>query len=237
MPELNHYGQHVGNLLTHWSGVQPLPHSVLQGRYCRLEPLDVRVHTPHLLHAYSQAEDDSDWTWLASGRPDDVDSMARWVIGKMIDKSVHPFAVVDAATNRAVGVIAWLANNTQHGTVEIGHVTWSPLMKKSVLGTEAVWLMLRHAFVCDYRRVEWKCDTLNVASRRAAERLGFTWEGCFRQHMVRKGRNRDTDYLSMLDSEWPQRDAAISAWLSASNFDSQGQQKQTLATFFANVSP
>jgi hypothetical protein len=91
--------------------------------------------------------------------------------------------------------------------------------------------MLRHAFASGYRRVEWKCDSLNGASRRAAERIGFTWEGRFRQHMVRKGRNRDTDYLSMLDSEWPLRDAAISAWLSADNIDAQGQQKQKLDTF------
>lgn len=232
MPELNHYGQNVGDTLPHWNGVQPLPRSVLQGHYCRLEPLDVRVHTPHLLHAYSQADNDSDWTWLAGARPEDIDSMARWVISKMIDKTINPFAVVDVATGRAVGIVAWIANDVQNGSVEVGHVTWSPLMKNSVLGTEALWLMLRHAFACDYRRVEWKCDSLNTASRRAAERLGFRWEGRFRQHMVRKGRNRDTDYLSMLDSEWPHCDAAISGWLAASNFDNQGQQKQQLAAFF-----
>ncbi|MGY5957997.1 GNAT family protein [Kosakonia sp. BK9b] len=237
MPEMNQYGQNVGDTVPHWNGVQPLPRRVLQGHYCRLEPLDARVHTPHLLHAYSQAENDSDWTWLAGQRPDDIDSMARWVISKMIDKTVIPFAVVDEVTGNAVGVIAWLANDTQNGTVEVGHVTWSPQMKNSTLGTEAVWLMLRHAFACDYRRVEWKCDALNVASRRAAERLGFRWEGRFRQHMVRKGRNRDSDYLSLLDSEWSQCDAAITAWLDASNFDHEGQQKQPLGAFFARLSP
>ena len=95
--------------------------------------------------------------------------------------------------------------------------------------------MLRHAFACDYRRVEWKCDARNSASRRAAERLGFHWEGRFRQHMVRKGRNRDTDYLSMLDSEWPQRDAAISAWLATTNFDAQGHQKEKLERFISGA--
>lgn len=233
MPELNHYGQTVGDTLPHWHGVLPLPRSVLHGQYCRLEPLDARVHTHDLLRAYSQAENESDWTWLAGERPQTVDSMAQWVVGKMIDTTIAPFAVVECASGEALGVVAWLAINTQNGSVEIGHVTWSPRMKNSVLGTEAIWLMLRHAFACNYRRVEWKCDTLNVASRRAAERLGFSWEGRFRQHMVRKGRNRDTDYLSMLDSEWPQRDAAISAWLAASNFDEQGRQKQKLSAFFA----
>lgn len=157
--------------------------------------------------------------------------MARWIVGKTLDASVAPFAVVENASGDALGVIAWLAINADNGSVEIGHVTWSPQMQNSVLGTEAIWLMLRHAFACGYRRVEWKCDSLNVASRRAAERIGFTWEGRFRQHMVRKGRNRDTDYLSMLDNEWPLRDAAISAWLNADNFDAQGQQKQKLDTF------
>lgn len=231
MPEKNHYGQTVGDMLTHWNGVQPLPRSVLQGQYCRLEPLDARLHAHDLLSAYGQAQDDSDWTWLAGERPDGLDSMARWIVGKMIDTTVEPFAVVDNASGCAVGVIAWLEINSQNGSVEIGHVTWSPLMKNSVLGTEAVWLMLRHAFACGYRRVEWKCDALNVASRRAAERIGFTWEGRFRQHMVRKGRNRDTDYLSMLDNEWSLRDAAISAWLAADNFDGLGRQKQKLDAF------
>lgn len=231
MPETNHFGQTVGDRLPHWNGVQPLPRSVLPGQYCRLEPLDARTHTHDLLQAYAQAEDDSSWTWLAGERPDGLDSMARWIVGKMIDTSVEPFAVVENASGDALGVIAWLAINTGNGSVEIGHVTWSPQMQNSVLGTEAIWLMLRHAFACGYRRVEWKCDSLNVASRRAAERIGFTWEGRFRQHMVRKGRNRDTDYLSMLDSEWPLRDAAISAWLNADNFDAQGQQKQKLDTF------
>lgn len=231
MPELNHYSQTVGDLLPHWNGVQPLPNSVLQGQYCRLEPLDARYHTYDLLNAFSQAENDSDWTWLAGERPEELSDMARWIVGKMVDSGVKAFAVVDNASGNAVGVIAWLADNVQNGSVEIGHVTWSPRMKKSVLGTEAVWLMLRHAFACDYRRIEWKCDTLNTASRRAAERLGFTWEGRFRQHMVRKGRNRDTDYLSLLDSEWPSRDAAIAAWLAADNFDAQGQQKRKLAAF------
>lgn len=231
MPETNHYGQTVGDMLPYWNGVQPLPRSVLQGHYCRLEPLDARRHTHDLLRAYTATENDSDWTWLAGERPTGLDSMARWIVGKMIDTSVHPFAVVENASGDALGVVAWLAINNQNGSVEIGHVTWSPRMKNSVLGTEAVWLMLRYAFASGYRRVEWKCDSLNAASRRAAERMGFTWEGRFRQHMVRKGRNRDTDYLSMLDSEWPLRDAAISAWLSAENFDAQGQQKQKLDTF------
>lgn len=231
MAERNHFGQTVGEALPAWGGVQPLPCLTLPGRYCRLQPLDAQAHTDDLLHAFSQAADDRDWTWLAGERPTTQQEMAHWVMGKMIDKTVHPFAVIDGASGRAVGLIAWLAIDEQNGSVEIGHVTWSPLMKNSVLGTEAIKLMLHHAFACGYRRVEWKCDTLNAASRRAAERIGFTWEGRFRQHMVRKGRNRDSDYLSMLDSEWPLRDAAISAWLADSNFDVLGRQLRSLDSF------
>lgn len=231
MPESNHFGQTVGEALPEWNGAGSLPRSALAGQYCRLEPLDVQTHTQDLLSAYSLVPDDRDWTWLAGERPTDKESMARWVVGKMLDKSIVPFAVVDTARNCAVGVVAWLTIDPENGSVEIGHVTWSPLMKNSVLGTEAIWLMLRHAFACGYRRVEWKCDALNVASRRAAERIGFTWEGRFRQHMVRKGRNRDSDYLSMMDSEWPLRNAAITAWLAAGNFDAQGRQINSLDHF------
>jgi len=231
VPQSNHFGQTVDEALAEWKGTQPLPRVTLVGRYCRLQPLDIQVHTHDLLHAYSQAPDDRDWTWLAGERPTTLESMTRWVAGKTLDKSLNPFAVIDASSGRAVGIVAWLAIEEQNGSVEIGHVTWSPLMKNSVLGTEAIWLMLRHAFACGYRRVEWKCDAMNVASRRAAERLGFTWEGRFRQHMVRKGRNRDSDYLSMLDSEWPLRDAAISAWLAPDNFDLCGRQIRSLDSF------
>lgn len=231
MAEHNQFGQTVGEALPEWGGVQPLPSITLTGQYCRLQPLDAQLHSADLLHAFSRAPDDRDWTWLAGERPTTPESMLLWVTGKMLDKTVHPFAVIDAASGRAVGIIAWLAIDEPNGSVEIGHVTWSPLMKNSVLGTEAIWLMLHHAFACGYRRVEWKCDTLNVASRRAAERIGFTWEGRFRQHMVRKGRNRDSDYLSMLDNEWPLRNAAISAWLAASNFDLRGRQIRTLDSF------
>ncbi len=117
------------------------------------------------------------------------------------------------------------------GTVEIGHVTWSRRMKNTPLGTEAVWLLLKNGFDHGYRRLEWKCDSMNVASRRAAERLGFSWEGRLRQRLVRKGRTRDSDMLSIIDGEWPARDAALRAWLAAENFTADGQQIKRLEAF------
>ncbi|QLW75713.1 GNAT family N-acetyltransferase [Citrobacter freundii] len=229
MPEINLYGQTVGDALLDWNGASVLPRVVLEGRYCRLEVLDADSHAADLFDAYAQAPDERDWTWLASERPTSVAVAAHWVKGKSIDAGLVPYAVIDLRSGRAVGLVCFMAMDRENGSVEIGHVTWSPRMRNTVLGTETVWLLLRQAFALGYRRVEWKCDSLNDASRRAAERLGFVFEGRFRQKIVRKGRNRDSDWLSMIDGEWPQRDAVLQRWLAAENFDAQGQQRQSLA--------
>ena len=229
MPEINQYGQTVGDALADWQGAAVLPRHLLEGQWCRLEPLDAQCHAGDLFEAYAQAPDERDWTWLASSRPASVAATESWVVGKVNDLSLVPFAVVDNRSARAVGLVCFMAIEREHGSVEIGHVTWSPRMKNSVLGTEAIWLLLQCAFTHGYRRVEWKCDSLNLASRRAAERLCFVFEGRFRQKIVRKGRNRDSDWLSIIDSEWPQCDKVLQSWLAAENFDEQGRQKKSLA--------
>lgn len=229
MPEINEYGQTVGDPVPDWHGASALERTVLEGRWCRLEPLDPNRHAGDLFDAYAQARDERDWTWLASLRPDSVEATQHWLCGKANDETLVPFAVVDIRSERAVGLVCYMAIEREHGSVEIGHITWSPRMKNTVLGTEAIWLLLHYAFAQGYRRVEWKCDSLNEASRRAAERLGFVFEGRFRQKIVRKGRNRDSDWLSMIDGEWPEHDAALQNWLAAENFDAQGQQIKTLA--------
>ena len=231
MPEINRYGQIVGDALPDWKGAAVLPRSTLTGQYCRLEPLDADNHASDLFDAYAQAPDERDWTWLASQRPLSVEETMHWITGKSADASQVPFAVMDLRSGRAVGLVSFIAIDRENGSVEIGHVTWSPRMKNTVLGSETIWLLLRQAFTLGYRRVEWKCDSLNLASRRAAERIGFIFEGRFRQKIVRKGRNRDSDWLSMIDSEWPQRDAVLQRWLASDNFDEQGRQRQPLAAF------
>lgn len=231
MPEINLYGQTVGDALPDWNGANALPRSVLIGQYCRLEPLDADRHAADLFDAYAQAPDERDWTWLASTRPASVEEAVRWVTGKSTDATLVPYAVIDLQSGRAVGLVSFMAIDLVNGSVEIGHVTWSPRMKNTVLGTETVWLLLRQAFALGYRRVEWKCDSLNIASRRAAERVGFIHEGRFRQKMVRKGRNRDSDWLSMIDDEWPQCDAVLQRWLAVDNFDENGRQRRSLAAF------
>ena len=153
------------------------------------------------------------------------------MLDKVMDDELVPYAVIDLRTARAVGLVSYLTIEQMLGSVEIGHVTWSRKMKGSRLGTEAVWLLLNNAFEHGYRRLEWKCDSMNVASRNAAERLGFVWEGRLRQKLVRKGRNRDSDMLSIIDGEWPERDAVLRAWLAAENFDGEGRQVKRLEAF------
>jgi RimJ/RimL family protein N-acetyltransferase len=229
--ELNEYGQLVGDPVPNWQGAGLLARKPLQGRSCRLEPMNIAQHAADLFDAFAQAEDERDWTWLGSVRPISVAATEVWLQGKIDDAGLVPFAVIDVHTGRAVGVVCLMAIDRANGTVEIGHVSWSARMKRSVISTEAVWLLLREAFACGYRRVEWKCDVLNTASRQAAERIGFTFEGRFRQRMVRKGRNRDSDWLSIIDGEWPALDAALQGWLAQSNFDANGQQLRRLESF------
>ncbi|EOY0876006.1 GNAT family protein [Klebsiella pneumoniae] len=230
MPEINEYGQQVNDLVLGWQGAQVLRRTALNGRFCRLEPLDVDRHAADLFAAYALG-DNSDWTWLASTRPESVAATAHWIAGKVNDDALVPYAVVDLRSEQAVGIVSYMAIEREMGTVEIGHVTWSRRMKNTPLGTEAVWLLLKNGFDHGYRRLEWKCDSMNVASRRAAERLGFSWEGRLRQRLVRKGRTRDSDMLSIIDGEWPARDAALRAWLAAENFTADGQQIKRLEAF------
>ncbi|EMB4321711.1 GNAT family N-acetyltransferase [Pluralibacter gergoviae] len=230
MPYTNAYGQTVGEPLPDWHGADLLQRHTLHGRLTRLAPLSAQVHAADLFAAYTLVDDNRDWTWLVGNRPESLAETTAWIQTKVEDRALVPFAVIDVRSERAVGVVCFMAIDRANGTVEIGHVTWSRAMKQSAIGTEAVWLLLREAFACGYRRVEWKCDSLNVASRRAAERLGFTFEGRFRKKMVRKGRNRDSDWLSIIDDEWPQVDAAIQRWLAPDNFDAQGQQLSRLRT-------
>lgn len=230
MPEINQHGQIVNDRVPDWKGSHLLTRTPLNGRFCRLEPLDAARHADDLFKAYAQG-DDSDWTWLASTQPESVEATAHWLLGKVMDDALVPYAVIDLRTERAVGLVSYMAIERMMGSVEIGHVTWSRRMKNTAMGTETVWLLLKNAFEHHYRRVEWKCDSMNVASRSAAERLGFVWEGRLRQKMIRKERNRDSDMLSIIHTEWPERDAELRAWLAPGNFDGAGRQIQRLQSF------
>ncbi|MGH6912354.1 MAG: GNAT family N-acetyltransferase, partial [Geminicoccales bacterium] len=145
------------------------------------------------------------------------------------------YAIVDRRTGRAAGTASYLRIDPRAGSIEVGSITYSPQLQRSAMATEAMYLMMHRVFELGYRRYEWKCNALNAASRRAAERLGFTYEGLFRQATVTKGRNRDTAWFSILDCEWPTLKAAFEAWLDPGNFDADGQQRRPLHELISNA--
>jgi RimJ/RimL family protein N-acetyltransferase len=200
----------------------------MQGRFCRLEPLDATRHATDLHDAYSLDRDGRMWTYLFSGPFATPDEYRAWVESRQASKDPLYFAIVDAVSGRAAGVASYLRIDPAHGVVEVGHIAFSPLLQRTRAATEAMYLMMKHAFELGYRRYEWKCDALNAPSRRAAERLGFAFEGIFRQAVVYKGRSRDTAWYSIIDSEWPERQTALQAWLDPDNFEADGRQRRPL---------
>ena len=211
-----------------WRPAPRPPRASLQGHHCRLEPLDVSRHAAELHEANSVDRDGTMWAYLAYGPFGDEAAYSAWVAGAADSLDPLFFAIVDASTGRAAGVASYLRIEPAHGVIEVGHLAYSPGLQRTVAATEAMYLMMRQAFELGYRRYEWKCNARNVASRRAAERLGFTFEGTFRQHMVYKGRNRDTAWYSIIDSDWPAVEAGLRAWLEPGNFDAAGRQRRSL---------
>jgi len=227
---LNGYGQPIGPALEGWSA-RPLPPDIPRtGRYCRIEKLDAERHAEDLFAAHTCTSDGRDWIYLPVG-PFETLAEFRIHLGQ-IARTRDPlhYAIVDLETGKPVGSSAYMRIDPANGAIEIGHVRYSRRLMRTRAGTEAMYLLMRRAFdELEYRRYEWKCDALNAASRRAAERYGFQFEGIFRQAVVVKGRSRDTAWFSILDREWPKVRAAFEAWLSPDNFASDGQQRLSLA--------
>lgn len=231
MSQLNQFGQLIGDALPDW---QPRPYPqrvVLEGQYCRLEPLSLQ-HADALFAAHQQAADTRNWTWLLREPEASVEEYRQWIASiESLQDPLH-FAVIDTRTQRPVGSLALMRIDPNHGVMEVGHVHFSPLLSRTPASTEAQWLLMRYAFdTLGYRRYEWKCNSFNEPSRRAALRLGFQFEGRFRQALVIKGHNRDTDWFSIIDGEWPALGRAFQAWLAADNFTADGKQRQSLESF------
>ncbi len=231
MSQLNQFGQLIGDALPDW---QPRPYPqrvVLEGQYCRLEPLSLQ-HADTLFAAHQQAADTRNWTWLLREPEGSEEEYRQWIAGvESLQDPLH-FAVIDIRTQQPVGSLALMRIEPNHGVMEVGHVHFSPLLSRTPASTEAQWLLMRYAFeTLGYRRYEWKCNSFNEPSRRAALRLGFQFEGRFRQALVIKGHNRDTDWFSIIDGEWPALDRAFQAWLAADNFTADGKQRQSLEAF------
>ncbi len=171
----------------------------------------------------------------SAGHSRSITEYHAWLAPRPASEDPLFFAFVDKARAQAVGLGSYLRITPAQGSVEVGHLQYSPLMQRTPVATEAMYLMMRNAFELGYRRYEWKCDSLNAASRRAAQRLGFTFEGIFRQAIVYKGRNRDTAWFSVIDQEWPTLDAAFRAWLDPANFDANGRHRRSLESLRATA--
>ena len=196
----------------------------MRGRYCRVEPL-AEHHAGQLWEAYALDADHRNWTYLSNGPYATFEEYRAWFDLARTSNDPLFFAIV---TERAAGVAAYLRIAPDAGSIEVGHINLSPLLQRTRAATEAMYLMMKHAFDLGYRRYEWKCDALNLPSRAAAERLGFVYEGTFRQAIVYKGRNRDSAWYSVIDREWPDRRAAFERWLDPANFDADGRQRSQL---------
>ena len=193
-----------------------------------LEPVDPARHATALFASSEGAPEL--WNYLAYGPFESQGAFTRWLEARAASDDPLFYAVVDRTAGAARGMASYLRIERQNGVIEIGHIWFAPVMQRTRQATEAIYLLARHAFDdLGYRRLEWKCDSLNVPSRRAAARFGFVHEGVFRQHMVVKGRNRDTAWYAITDAEWPIRRAAFEAWLSPDNFDLSGHQRNSLS--------
>ncbi|HXQ53285.1 MAG TPA: GNAT family protein [Stellaceae bacterium] len=228
MPQ-NALDQEIGEPVPDWTPRPAPPRTAMIGRYCRVEPLDPARHAADLEAAMGEDRDGRGWTYLPYGPFAAATDYRAWVerVATSEDPLFH--AVIDGASGKAAGVASYLRIDRPNGAIEVGHIRFAPRLQRTVAATEAMALMMARVFAeLGYRRYEWKCNSLNAASRSAALRLGFRFEGIFRQAMVVKGHNRDTAWYSVLDSEWPALEHAFARWLEPTNFDASGRQRDSL---------
>lgn len=219
--------ERLGTPVPGWTPPPAPVGEVLEGQYVRLERMDADTHAADLHRAYSGH--DALWDYMPYGPFSSAAAYHRWA--KETASGADPLFYVlrDKATGHCGGVASYLRITPAAGSIEVGHICLSPEVAKGRVWTEAMFLMMEWAFRNGYRRYEWKCNALNMASRRAAQRLGFSYEGIFRQAVVIKGRNRDTAWFAVIDAEWPALREAYAAWLSPRNFDAAGRQKERLS--------
>jgi RimJ/RimL family protein N-acetyltransferase len=220
--------QPVGSLVDAHQARRP-ERVTLKGRWITLVPLDAEAHAADLFEGANGGEKDRVWTYLFDGPYTDAEVFKANIAAKAASNDPLFFAILDKASGRALGYQTLMRIDAPHRVIEVGNILYTPAMQRTPGATEAQYLFARYVFDnLGNRRYEWKCNALNAPSRRAAARFGFTFEGIFRQHMIVKGRNRDTAWFSMLDTEWPARRQAFEAWLDPGNFDTSGAQKRAL---------
>lgn len=225
---VNEYGQMIGEPVDNTPGV--LPSLVrIEGQYTIIEALSVEKHAEDLLAVYGPDSPRDMWTYLFQESVEDMKELVNLLNQMLARKDRFFYAILDRETGKALGTFSLMRIDQANRTIEVGAVTFSPALKQTRMGTEAHYLLARYVFEeLHYRRYEWKCDALNLSSRKVAERLGFVYEGTFRQAVIYKGRTRDTDWLSMIDKDWPRVKARFEAWLHPENFDKNGQQIKSL---------
>ena len=225
----NALGQPIGFPVPEWTPPPVPSRNVLHGRFCRVERLDPARHAADLHAANSADAAARMWTYLGYGPFASAEAYRAWAERMAAMSDPQFYAIVDAASGRAVGVASYLRIDPAAGSIEVGHIAYSPALQRTPAATEAMFLLMQQAFALGYRRYEWKCDALNAPSRAAAQRLGFVFEGIFRQALVYKGRNRDTAWFAIIDRDWPALQRAYEHWLAPANFDEAGQQRTSLS--------
>lgn len=228
MSNRNELGQPIGEPVAGWMPPPRPQRIVLEGQWCQVEPLSV-AHTAELYNANSIDTTHRMWTYLPYGPFADEATYRGWIEQMALKDDPLFVAIRSLASGEAVGVGSYLRIDPTAGSIEVGHLAFSPLLQRTPAATEALFLLMQHAFALGYRRFEWKCDALNGPSRAAAQRLGLSFEGVFRQATVYKGRNRDTAWYAAIDKEWPALQAAFEQWLDLANFDAGGTQHQSLS--------
>ena len=231
--ERNSLGQPIGPVVPEWRPPPVPPRTPMEGRHCRLEPLDPARHTADLFAANVLDREGRNWTYLSVGPFATEAPYREWLEQMVADPDRRFYAIVDPATSKPVGVASYMRINLPSGVIEVGNLNYSPLLQRKPAATDAMYLMMKRVFELGYRRYEWKCNALNAPSRAAAQRLGFSYEGIFRQAEIHKGRSRDTAWFSILDTEWPALRAAFERWLDPANFGADGRQRASLSSLTA----
>ena len=217
----------MGKDVTGWVAADRPGEAPMEGRYARLDLLDADAHAADLFSAF--AGHDALWDYMPYGPFHSAPAYHRWAKDATAGTDPVFWAIREAGAAHPVGVASYLRITPEHGVIEVGHICLSPALQRSRAATEAMFLMMDWAFAHGYRRYEWKCNALNLPSRRAAQRLGFSFEGVFRNHMILKGRNRDSAWFAVTDEDWPALREAYAAWLSPTNFDAAGRQRERLS--------
>ena len=227
----NSLNQPIGFPLESWLAARHPKGSSMIGRLCRIEAVSGDQHSEDLYKAFALDVENRNWTYLPYGPFATLEDFQSWIGSNCLGDDPCFFAVIDQKTGKAVGMASYLRIEPAVGVIEVGHIHFSPLMQGSAISTEAMYLMMKLVFdELGYRRYEWKCDALNAPSCAAAKRLGFEFEGIFRQATIYKQRNRDTAWYSILDREWPSIKQTFKNWLKTENFDSGGNQLSSLSS-------